>query len=1087
MQTRLLDHLNGNQGATELGIPSKKLPQPIMKTIFLLSSIALCTLLSAHAQPPTFEPTLQLISTDEEARTAILEGRMPAGYRHVVLEESHNLGATWKPMISGPLTGAPATVTFRCPASSTRSFFRIRTGSDTTVPEADSSGPEMLSVVYDDAAEFISSLDETTHVLNRLAYGASPEDFLHVTTIGASAYIDEQLTPEALPADSEDPVFQEAFESLVFATPPDSGLSLIPPFSETRYFKGTSEPPVDWIDSSFDDASWESGHTPIGYGDQSFPTILEDMRATEDPPNDGYPSLFIRQKFTIENLAEIERLALDLQFDDGFVAYLNGTEIARDNIEGARPTASTLTEHGGRSATDGGRIIDISEHISLLANGENVLAIQGHNDAINNKLFVLAPSLTANFATKITPIASVQKLKHLLHLRGVHSRRQLQAVLAEFWENHFTTDYDKVQDYIEGQNEYRQIRLQSELDDIRNTQQSKFEAATIELREYEFFYENALGYFGDLLLYSATSPSMLIYLDSVENVAGEPNENYAREIFELSAFGVDNRYTQEDIVELAKCFTGWTVRKIHPDDLPPFPQSALDPLTTDTTDVAALTFITDLGSPWSYRKGTSEPASNWNQPGFAETTSAGWLEGLAGFGFENDPNDTNALRNLVTILPDMRQTRRNPEGFASLYLRKTLTLPDTSGTTDEIAVDITYDDGFIFYLNGHEIDRSRSMETNNERPSFDALSNRSHEHNQGIHRVSLSTSEHYIPGGTNTLAIQAHQNQITSNDFSILPRVIHIIYTTDSIDPLSTDGVYTFRFDPSQHDTTAKTLFPGTEYQINIPEGRTGPEGIRDALDVIDSIIGHPSTAEFISIKLVNKFVSDGISLDTYHARSAPDSLLGLVDQCVQAWTSTPRPGHIPTILRTIFDPDFKASPFWSQSAHLAKAKTPIEFANSAIRALGGSATRTTRTYLVPERQGMAFFTRDDPDGWSELGIDWINTLGFLERMRFAQDLGDNSFGSFASWPAADFALLPESQTPDALIAHFDTLIFAGTLSPETKARLKTFANTLYTEQDDGTITSEPSPYEALRSSSRRARLRETVGLILSLPEFHLQ
>ena len=67
---------------------------------------------------------------------------------------------------------------------------------------------------------------------------------------------------------------------------------------------------------------------------------------------------------------------------------------------------------------------------------------------------------------------------------------------------------------------------------------------------------------------------MLIYLDNVLNRVGEPNENYAREILELYAFGVDNRYTQKDIEELSRCFTGWQIRKVRPDQVLSFPQSA---------------------------------------------------------------------------------------------------------------------------------------------------------------------------------------------------------------------------------------------------------------------------------------------------------------------------------------------------------------------------------------------------------------------------------------------------------------------------------------------------------------------------------
>ncbi|MCA9257448.1 MAG: DUF1800 family protein, partial [Phycisphaerales bacterium] len=70
---------------------------------------------------------------------------------------------------------------------------------------------------------------------------------------------------------------------------------------------------------------------------------------------------------------------------------------------------------------------------------------------------------------------------------------------------------------------------------------------------------NALGKFKDLLKASALSPAMLLYLNGVENTAGSPNENYAREIMELHTLGVDNGYDQQTIVELARMLTGWEV------------------------------------------------------------------------------------------------------------------------------------------------------------------------------------------------------------------------------------------------------------------------------------------------------------------------------------------------------------------------------------------------------------------------------------------------------------------------------------------------------------------------------------------------
>ena len=70
---------------------------------------------------------------------------------------------------------------------------------------------------------------------------------------------------------------------------------------------------------------------------------------------------------------------------------------------------------------------------------------------------------------------------------------------------------------------------------------------------------HALGNFRDLLGASASSPSMLFYQDNFLNVAGAPNENYARELMELHTLGVDGGYNEDDVKEVARCFTGWSI------------------------------------------------------------------------------------------------------------------------------------------------------------------------------------------------------------------------------------------------------------------------------------------------------------------------------------------------------------------------------------------------------------------------------------------------------------------------------------------------------------------------------------------------
>ncbi|MEO0562931.1 MAG: DUF1800 domain-containing protein [Chloroflexota bacterium] len=115
-------------------------------------------------------------------------------------------------------------------------------------------------------------------------------------------------------------------------------------------------------------------------------------------------------------------------------------------------------------------------------------------------------------------------------IRAVYSRRQLQEVMAGFWSDHFSIFHGKLM----------VIPLKT-VDD------------RAVVREHVF------GTFRDLLSASAHSPAMLTYLDNVENEQSHPNENYAREIMELHTLGVNGGYTEDDVKEVARCFTGWSV------------------------------------------------------------------------------------------------------------------------------------------------------------------------------------------------------------------------------------------------------------------------------------------------------------------------------------------------------------------------------------------------------------------------------------------------------------------------------------------------------------------------------------------------
>ncbi len=116
-------------------------------------------------------------------------------------------------------------------------------------------------------------------------------------------------------------------------------------------------------------------------------------------------------------------------------------------------------------------------------------------------------------------------------LRAVYSERQLEAVLVDVWFNHFNV--------FAGKGPTRNYVTEYERDVIR---------------------PHVLGRFRALLGATARSPAMLFYLDNWQNGARGVNENYARELLELHTVGVDGGYTQQDIVAVARAFTGWTMQ-----------------------------------------------------------------------------------------------------------------------------------------------------------------------------------------------------------------------------------------------------------------------------------------------------------------------------------------------------------------------------------------------------------------------------------------------------------------------------------------------------------------------------------------------
>ncbi|MBV1915640.1 MAG: DUF1800 domain-containing protein [Pseudomonadales bacterium] len=168
----------------------------------------------------------------------------------------------------------------------------------------------------------------------------------------------------------------------------------------------------------------------------------------------------------------------------------------------------------------------LDQQLNYLAIDDGIL--EAHIQTNFPLLFQTPAELYAGFPANIASV--LQQAIAAVHYRQIFSRRQLYEVMVEFWTDHFN------------------IQL---LNGLCPTLKPTDDAEVIRA--------HALGNFGDLLRASAKSPAMLFYLDNFLNQESAPNENYARELMELHTLGVDGGYTEQDIKEVARCFTGWSI------------------------------------------------------------------------------------------------------------------------------------------------------------------------------------------------------------------------------------------------------------------------------------------------------------------------------------------------------------------------------------------------------------------------------------------------------------------------------------------------------------------------------------------------
>ncbi len=362
----------------------------------------------------------------------------------------------------------------------------------------------------------LSKDEEILHALDRLTFGPRPGDVATVKRMGLQKWIDLQLHPEQIAENPELDRHLKPLESLRMSQA-DTMASYPSPQLIRAVALGRQALPDD----------------PVARAAVvSQVARLDDKRQVPDdqplPPRIPLTTLLSRQQIqTLRNGTVEQRKAVLASIPP---SKIDDFAIALQSMAGgggAKPNgAKQATKQAGNP---------------------------GGGNLRNQLLAAASPELRRKLMLAVSPqqvVVSDLSEGKLFH--AIYGNRQLEEVLADFWFNHFNVDLNKGAD--------RFLVPTYERDSIR---------------------PHVLGKFRDLLEATATSPAMMFYLDNWQSTTPLParpnagknpkqaakqaarglNENYARELMELHTMGVDGGYTQQDIIEVARCFTGWTINQ----------------------------------------------------------------------------------------------------------------------------------------------------------------------------------------------------------------------------------------------------------------------------------------------------------------------------------------------------------------------------------------------------------------------------------------------------------------------------------------------------------------------------------------------
>jgi hypothetical protein len=579
--------------------------------------------------------------------------------------------------------------------------------------------------------------------------------------------------------------------------------TVVPLQANWAFLDDGSDQGTAWIQPSFDDIAWVSGFAELGYGEGDELTSIAGQGT--------HFTNYFRHPFTVgaNKLADISGLTLLLKRDDGAVVYLNGTEIARDNL----PAGLISFDTAASSAPDDGQQFhSFSVDPALLVEGENVLAVEIHQVNLTSSdasfdLELIADIVADNFDNALFDISGNQ-------LRFAQSGSSVPVALGNSWAvNIRTTD-----------NGGNSLAEQFTITAVADSTQPPTAIALVPASIREELPEGTP--IGDLSATDADEGDLHLF----ELVAGTGDDDNA--LFEISGTRLVTRTVLDASLQAAATVrvratdrSGLTTEMTFAITIVDF-----NNLPTDLT-LSGLTLISDspagtllgtldtadldlgeshdysfisvhvreelfgFGNEWRFLDNGSNPGSLWNSASFDDTA---WKSGDGSFGYGD------AQTTIVDSGPDTANK------YITTYFRRSFPVANLSAYQGYELL-VRRDDGVVVYLNGNEIGRDNLVEGAEAFTLATVAIGGADETNP----VAFSVEPGSLLAGNNLLAAEIHQATSGSSDLTFDLALVGLADASDAQyfeivngNEIRTTAAFATWFSGTSLDLTIRTTDP---------------------------------------------------------------------------------------------------------------------------------------------------------------------------------------------------------------------------------------------------------------------------------------